>query len=66
MKYYIDSCNDVGENAGGVYIEIYTDEERTKMCDSHVITAEEIADAGSVEIAIRWYLEESQGLIFIG
>ena len=66
MKYYIDSCNDVGENEGGVYIEIYIDEERTKMCDSHAITAEEIDEAGSVETAIRWYLEDSQGLIFIG
>lgn len=66
MKYYIDSCNDVGENAGGVYIEIYIDEEREEMCDSHAITADEIAEAGSVETAIRWYLEGSQGLIFIG
>lgn len=66
MKYYIDSCDDVGENAGGVYIEIYTDEERAKMCDSHALTEEEIAEAGSVETAIKWYLGESQGLIFIG
>lgn len=66
MTYYIDTCNDVGENEGGVYIEIYIDEERTKMCDSHAITAGDIVDAGSVETAIRWYLEESQGLMFIG
>lgn len=65
MKYYIDSCNDVGENAGGVYIEIYTDEERTKRCDSHAITAEDIEEAGSVENAIRWYLEGTHGLIFL-
>lgn len=49
-KVYITFCDDIGENKGGYYCQVYTDADFENEIDNFVIDAEEVATGLTDEI----------------
>ena len=54
--YWVNTCPDVGENKGGYYVEIYTDEDRTNLYDTFCIHPEELEENPDLSYWIKEYL----------
>lgn len=53
-KVYITFCDDIGENKGGYYCQVYTDADFENEIDNFVIDAEEVATGLTDEIVASY------------
>ena len=56
-KVYISFCDDVGENKGGYYCQVYADSNCDNEIDNFVIQAEDVK-AGLTDQRVTEYLNE--------
>ena len=54
-KVYISFCDDVGENKGGYYCQVYADSNCDNEIDNFVIGAEEVATGLTDEIVASYF-----------
>lgn len=49
---YFSLCDDVGENKGGFFVEVYNDEDCTIQVDNFVIPANDVNS--NFDMALKW------------
>ena len=57
INAHYEWIEDIGENAGGIYVMIYADDEHLEEIDNMAVSKEEIETAGGEEAAIIARLE---------
>ena len=56
--YYITTCDDIAENEGGLYCQVYADENCGKEVDDFCIHADELAQHNA-EFWIKRHMDEA-------
>lgn len=49
---YFSMCDDIGENKGGFYVQVYKDEDYTIQIDDFVIPSEQVNN--NYSLALEW------------